>query len=33
MNKPTEEILLDDNKARDARSIAYHIREIIKLIG
>jgi GTP cyclohydrolase I len=33
MNKPTEEILLDDNKARDAKSIAYHIREIIKLIG
>ncbi|MGC1903878.1 MAG: GTP cyclohydrolase I FolE [Candidatus Acidiferrum sp.] len=33
MNKPTEEILLDDNKTRDAKSIAYHIREIIKLIG
>jgi GTP cyclohydrolase I len=32
MNKPTEEILLDD-KARDAKSVAYHIREIIKLIG
>src|ERR1700760_3506 len=33
MNKPTEEILLDDNRARDAKSIAYHIRAIIKLIG
>jgi GTP cyclohydrolase I len=33
MNKPTEELLLDDDKPRDAKAIAYHIREIIKLIG
>ena len=35
MTKPTEEILLNeqDHKAIDARAIAFHMREIIKLIG
>src|SRR6267154_1184857 len=33
MTKPTEEILLDEGKSRDAKSIAYHLREIIRLIG
>jgi GTP cyclohydrolase IA len=33
MTKPTEEILLDEGRSRDAKSIAYHLREIIKLIG
>jgi len=33
MNKPTEEIRLDDEKPRDAKTIACHVREIIKEIG
>jgi GTP cyclohydrolase I len=36
VTKPTEEILLNERSDRhqtDARSIAYHIRELIKLIG
>jgi len=33
VTKPTEEILLNDNKELDARRIACHIREIIKIIG
>jgi GTP cyclohydrolase IA len=33
VTKPTEEILLHDIKAEDARAIAGHVREIIKLIG
>ncbi len=36
MTKPTEEILLNDRNDRkelDARSIACHVRELIKLIG
>ena len=33
MTKPTQEILLDEGKPRDARTIAYHLREIIRLIG
>jgi GTP cyclohydrolase IA len=36
VTKPTEEILLNDGNERsqtDARSVAYHIRELIKLIG
>ncbi len=33
MAKPTEEIVLNDEKELDARRIAYHMREIIKLIG
>jgi hypothetical protein len=34
VTKPTEEILLhDDGKPLEARSIAYHVREIVKLIG
>ena len=33
MNKPTEEILLNDRKDLDARTIAGHMREIIKIIG
>ncbi len=33
MTKPTEEILLNDRKELDARSIACHVREIIKIIG
>jgi len=33
VNKPTEEILLNDRKDLDARTIAGHMREIIKIIG
>jgi GTP cyclohydrolase I len=33
MAKPTEEIILHDEKEPDARRIACHVREIIKLIG
>src|SRR5713226_5998446 len=33
VTKPTEEILLQDDKQIDARKIACHLREIIKLIG
>jgi hypothetical protein len=33
VNKPTEEILLNDRKELDARTIACHMREIIKIIG
>ena len=33
MTKPTEEILLDEGKPRDAKTIACHVREIIRLIG
>ena len=33
MAKPTEEIILNEEKPLDARRIACHVREIIKLIG
>ena len=33
MTKPTEEILLDEGRPRDAKTIACHVREIIRLIG
>ena len=37
MTKPlepaSEEILLDDSKRSDERRIAYHLREIIRLVG
>jgi GTP cyclohydrolase IA len=33
VTKPTEEILLHDSKAIDARTIACHVRDIIKLVG
>ncbi len=33
MPKPTEEIILNEEKPLDARRIAFHMREIIKLIG
>jgi GTP cyclohydrolase IA len=33
MVKPTEEIVLNDQKQLDERRIACHVREIIKLIG
>ncbi|MGC2829692.1 MAG: GTP cyclohydrolase I FolE [Candidatus Acidiferrum sp.] len=33
MAKPTEEIILNEDKELDARRIACHVREIIKLIG
>jgi GTP cyclohydrolase I len=33
MAKPTEEIILHDEKELEARRIACHVREIIKLIG
>ena len=33
MSKPTEEIRLDEGKPRDAKTIACHVREIIKEIG
>jgi GTP cyclohydrolase I len=33
MAKPTEEIILNEEKPLDERRIAYHMREIIKLIG
>jgi GTP cyclohydrolase I len=31
--KPTEEILLQDDKVEDKNTIAWHIREVMKLIG
>ena len=33
MAKPTQEIMLNDEQGLDARRIACHVREIIKLIG
>ena len=33
MNKETEEILLHENKALQEKTIAYHLREIIRLVG
>ena len=33
MNKPTEEILLNDRRELDAKTIACHVREMIKIIG
>ncbi len=33
MTKPSEELLLHEEKAIDTKSIAYHMREIIKLVG
>jgi GTP cyclohydrolase I len=33
MTKPTEEIILNEEKSLDGRRIACHVREIIKLIG
>jgi GTP cyclohydrolase I len=33
VTKPTEEILLNEPKGVDARTIACHVREIIKLMG
>ena len=33
MTKPTEEILLHESTELDARKIACHVREIIKLVG
>ena len=33
MTKSAEEILLHENKPLDERTVAYHMREIIKLIG
>jgi GTP cyclohydrolase IA len=33
MTKPTQEILLHEGKAIEARTIAGHVREIIKLVG
>ena len=33
MGKPMEEIRLDEGKPRDAKTIACHMREIIKEIG
>ena len=33
MNKPTEEIRLDEGKPRDAKTIACHMREIIREIA
>jgi GTP cyclohydrolase IA len=33
MAKPTEEIILHEEKELDARRIACHVREIIKLVG
>lgn len=33
MAKPTEEIILHEEKEMDARRIACHVREIIKLVG
>src|SRR5262249_11307242 len=33
VTKPTEEILLNETKPLDAKSIACHMREIIKLVG
>src|SRR5207253_6940167 len=33
MTKPTEEILLNETTAIDARKVACHMREIIRLVG
>jgi GTP cyclohydrolase I len=33
VSKPTEEILLHDDKAKDTNTIAWHIREVIRLVG
>jgi GTP cyclohydrolase IA len=33
VTKPAEELLLHEEKAIDTKSIAYHMREIIKLVG
>ena len=33
MTKPSEELLLHEEKVIDTKSIAYHMREIIKLVG
>ena len=33
MTKPTEEILLHEGNQRDAKTIARHVEEIIRLIG
>jgi GTP cyclohydrolase I len=33
VTKPSEELLLHEEKAIDTKSIAYHMREIIKLVG
>jgi len=33
VNKPTEEILLNEKKELDAKTIACHMREIIQLVG
>jgi GTP cyclohydrolase IA len=33
MTKPAEEIVLHEEESLDTRKIAYHVREIIKLIG
>jgi len=33
VTEPTEEILLDESKPFDARTIACHVREMIKLVG
>jgi len=33
VSKETEEILLNENKPLDAKTIACHVREIIKLVG
>jgi GTP cyclohydrolase IA len=33
MTKPTEEIILNEEKPLDTRRIACHVREIIKLVG
>ena len=33
MTKPAEEILLEEMKPVDTKSVAYHMREIIKLVG
>jgi GTP cyclohydrolase I len=33
VTKPAEEILLHEDKPLDERTVAYHMREIIKLIG
>ncbi len=33
MTKPSEELLLHEEKPLDTKSIAYHMREIVKLVG
>ena len=33
MTKPTEEILLNETNTIDARKVACHMREIIRLVG